>query len=908
MALNEKTGAKLARKFLAGGTDSGLDDNSLAQACDRLIRRETEISSARAVTLARKFVARARPHKGVLLTTAYRNLGWASLVSGAFREAEKSYLKAREMLQRQPEMRGRVDRILIDVYMYLGDFTEARRRARLAMAVFKRLGNEPEAAKTRVNYANLLHRQDRHREAGRLYEQAAAFFEKQDNPLAAAFCNYNRANTLVQLFNLDRAEQLYESSRRVFQRHGHNLRATGCLNGLAWLHMLEGNYHIALKDLARCEQDYRKAAQPRELVLCRLDRAESYLGLNLFVDARETAREAEKAAVKLGIRYEASKAAFFTAKAAVALGKIQEARRALKRARTGFKAENNRSFLAAVNLLSAQLEVTSSRKPAAIKAARRKFSQAQLPLWEAICDLQLLSAQPGATSVLRRLKRNPAVKAVPHLYARHHTMLGDREAERGRMADARRHWQQAADVLDAVRAKLPPVDLRSAFSRHQSDPYRKLISAELDRDPIKAAAWSERFKTAGLWSGGGKFEVSPVRTRAEKSLTELADQVTAISGQLERCSDERSAVSPHARKTLRRLQQKVRQDLAAVEEDRAARADRIDTLCEKITEVAKSQPVVQFHNAGGDLVAFVHHRNATHVHRYVNGARTVREFVGRWRFMVERAPYAPVQVSRATLADEQRLLNHIGRWLWRPLEIGSRVRSVLVLPEGEISNLPWQAVTPNGHPLVDDLKLVLAPSLRHHVMARQGATRSRRVSVFVGDTRGLPQASKEYLVLSELTGQSVDIFNPCRRDDWPNNSQARVWHYTGHAQLRADNPFYSSLKLADGPLFAADFRLRSNRVSVVTLAACRTGQQASLPGEESTGLVRSLLEMGAGNVVASHWAVSDQSTVLWMNSFYGNYLAGESVAAAARKAGLEVRDKYPSAYNWAAFSVFGAGK
>jgi CHAT domain-containing protein len=113
--------------------------------------------------------------------------------------------------------------------------------------------------------------------------------------------------------------------------------------------------------------------------------------------------------------------------------------------------------------------------------------------------------------------------------------------------------------------------------------------------------------------------------------------------------------------------------------------------------------------------------------------------------------------------------------------------------------------------------------------------------------------------------------------------------------------------LADGPMFAADFRLKRNRVKLVTLAACRTGQHTSLPGEEATGLVRSLLEMGAQNVVASNWAVSDLSTSHWMDLMYKCYLGGASAGKAVKHAAQGVREKFPSAYNWGAFSVFGAG-
>ena len=98
----------------------------------------------------------------------------------------------------------------------------------------------------------------------------------------------------------------------------------------------------------------------------------------------------------------------------------------------------------------------------------------------------------------------------------------------------------------------------------------------------------------------------------------------------------------------------------------------------------------------------------------------------------------------------------------------------------------------------------------------------------------------------------------CRRADWPDDGEWKVWHFTGHARHRADNPFYSSLQLADGPLFGADFRLKNCRVDLATLAACRTAHQSVLPGEEATGLVRCLLEMGTRNVVGSHWPVSDR--------------------------------------------------
>ena len=81
----------------------------------------------------------------------------------------------------------------------------------------------------------------------------------------------------------------------------------------------------------------------------------------------------------------------------------------------------------------------------------------------------------------------------------------------------------------------------------------------------------------------------------------------------------------------------------------------------------------------------------------------------------------------------------------------------------------------------------------------------------------------------------------------------------------------------------------------------------TLDTERTRGLVRSLLEMGARNVIASHWAVADQSTALWVDELYKQYLAGASVSRAVRLAARKVREDHPSVYHWGAFSAFGCG-
>ncbi|MCK5347181.1 MAG: CHAT domain-containing protein, partial [Candidatus Heimdallarchaeota archaeon] len=262
--------------------------------------------------------------------------------------------------------------------------------------------------------------------------------------------------------------------------------------------------------------------------------------------------------------------------------------------------------------------------------------------------------------------------------------------------------------------------------------------------------------------------------------------------------------------------------------------------------------------------------------------------------------------SLLDLKEEQQIFKDLGTKLFTRLEIPDKSKDLLIIPEGNLSNMPWLAVLHKGETLAEKHSLTISPSLRHHLNAASLEINSDRIEIFVGSDGNLIHKRKELSILKKQSVSEIVLHDPCTHDDFPTYSEADLWHYAGHALLRRDNPFYSYLVLDDGPFFAVDFQTRRNKVRLITLAACLTGFQTTFPGEESTGLVRALLEMGARNVLGSHWEVSDKTTSLWMNEFYKNIFNNEIITEAVRKASLTVKEKYPSAYSWAAFSVFGA--
>jgi len=895
-----------ARVFIRTGTTGRLAPEDLAIACGRFIQDVSRRSLSESLALAKLFSGRVNRHGQPLRYQAARSLARVYHLNSQHSQAEVAYLRARRLAGSDRLAKARIDRSLIDLYMYLGDYTKARRRAQQALKVFTELGRGDEEAMTRVNLANLLHRQDRHVDAEREYDWAAGYFRSIKNDLAEARCLYNQANTLVQLFELDKAEKLYARAFSIYNRAGHTIDATDSHYGLAWLHMLQGRFHQALVELGKCEESYRLKSQWRGVALCELDRAEVFLSLNLMEDALVSAEGAEKWFRGRKFNYEAAKAAFFVAKAASALGSKRKAARSASRAFDGFQRERNSGFLGAVHLHLASTDQSSVGEKQSLTQARRLFDRAQLPLWQAYCDL--LAGSRGDQKAMTRLDANKAVQWVPHLFAQWQVLIGDECAAEGNMVAARKRWARAANRLDRTRSQLPPVELRHGFGRDIPSPHLRLIHSEIQFDPRRAAAWLERFKTSGLWAPISPALIEdPVRGGVENSLSALADSVAGFASNLSGQAGERGVATANGRRRVDRLQRDVKRRISQLEEFRDRDPLHVDRILELIDHSSAKTIVVQFAIIGEDLVAFTHRTGNTETMVWRGGRTKLETYMRRWRFILEKEAglQNPSKVGPDSL--ETKVLTEIGEWLWRPLETVRSAKRILVIPDGELANLPWQALHLDGRPLCEQHEFVISPSVRHYVKARRTVCRTNKTEVFLGNVDNLPAVEKEIAALKLHSKGPINVHSSARRCDWPEDGSYGLWHFAGHAVHRADNPFYSYLEMADGPFFAADLRLRRARVGMVTLSACRSGEQVAIPGEESTGLVRSLLEMGVRNVVAAHWPVSDISAAMWMTSFYKEYYSGRTPAEAARKSTMNVKESCESAYHWAAFSVFGAG-
>jgi CHAT domain-containing protein len=143
-------------------------------------------------------------------------------------------------------------------------------------------------------------------------------------------------------------------------------------------------------------------------------------------------------------------------------------------------------------------------------------------------------------------------------------------------------------------------------------------------------------------------------------------------------------------------------------------------------------------------------------------------------------------------------------------------------------------------------------------------------------------------------------------------------HLATHGSLNRNAPSLSSLELEpdaknDGRLELYEVANLKLHARLVTLSACETalgkGYFTETPaGDEFVGMTRAFLDAGSHRVLASLWAVNDESTRILMVNFY-RHLQRIGAAEALAQAQREVRQgdpKFRHPYYWAPFVMVGS--
>ena len=109
---------------------------------------------------------------------------------------------------------------------------------------------------------------------------------------------------------------------------------------------------------------------------------------------------------------------------------------------------------------------------------------------------------------------------------------------------------------------------------------------------------------------------------------------------------------------------------------------------------------------------------------------------------------------------------------------------------------------------------------------------------------------------------------------------AGIAHLAAHGRHEAENPLFSALDLAGGPLLGYDLQRLGKPPGVVVLASCELGLTEVRPGDETFGMASALLAAGTVTVVASVGRVADEAATDVMVGFHRGLAGGQPPAVA----------------------------
>jgi CHAT domain-containing protein/Tfp pilus assembly protein PilF len=325
------------------------------------------------------------------------------------------------------------------------------------------------------------------------------------------------------------------------------------------------------------------------------------------------------------------------------------------------------------------------------------------------------------------------------------------------------------------------------------------------------------------------------------------------------------------------------------------------------------------------------------------GASSLRQEVDSFRLLVKNPGSDPAELK----ARARRLYG----LLVRPAEAQiAGAQRILFAPNGPLDTLPFAALVRGSRYLVEwkpvhsVLSATVYAELARSRPARRAGGEERLVAFGDPVYRSLPpdapadpetrEAVRQGLLLQPLpsSGEEVkfiaalypDAEIHLGRDATEERAkaigqEASLVHFACHGVLDERFPLNSALVFTqpetpaegrDNGLLQAWEIFESMRLNadLVTLSACDTALGQETAGEGLVGLTRAFQFAGARSVLASLWGVSDRSTALFMQRFYGHLRSGKSKDEALRAAQIDqIRGDALRAhpFHWAAFQLTG---
>lgn len=750
------------------------------------------------------------------------------------------------------------------------------------------------------------------RHAMRDLDRAVSLIDAAE-PVDACRILLNRGSLALELGQRARARADLERSAARAREIGHTLLEYKARHNLGYVEFLAGDLPSALATMA----DAAELEPPESLAAAHLDRAQVLLEAGLTADADVLLARAARTLAAQRLALDLAQTELTRAHVALLTCRSEDALRWALSARRRFARRNNAQW-------SDRAELAVQRARLALLEAGPRTAAVPAPAVPGGPG----SRSPARTALLRLARRcerlasrsSPAVARAARATAAE-AYLGAGEPGRAQTAIDAVGSAVGRDLALAlqvrvVRSRIAFADGRPRAARAQvragqallADQRRRLGSVEA---VTAAAVHGERLALVDVAAALAAADPASVLDAVERGRSTTAgparvrppeDPLLAeVLAELRQCMERARALPPgevpaSVEREVARLRAHARERTWRLGEGTSApRAVTARDLACLLRAPRPGRPAGAGPRAaaGSTVADVVVHTGRVHaVVADASGLRlvdlapvaAVEELGRRLRadLHVLANPHLPAPLRQSVLRSLTRGLTGLDEHLVLPLAAEGPLH---VVAGGALVTLPWGlAPSRAGRATSVSPRLQLAtPAVASDAVAvaGPGLGHARAEAEVVAAT--WPQA-RLLVGAAATTAAAADALRT-----------ADVVHLAAHGHHEAENPLFSWVRLADGPLFAHELEGAVLPGSLVVLSACEVGRASVRPGGEVLGLASVLLRLGAGAVVASLAPLRDEVAARVMPTFHVLVRRGASPDQALAAACAAVDEPVPLA-------------
>lgn len=782
-------------------------------------------------------------------------------------------------------------------------------------------------------------------EALMVYKHGRAIFEELDDPVEAARMDINRANVLEEMDDFQEAEHLLVQARDQLTADGEVTEAAKAELNLGRLAYRRGEYLAGLHHLETAHQFLLADPDPVESAFGDLYRSAIYLELNLLRETLTLAASAEVVFRRERLNWPQTRAMLNQARGYYRLGQYDLAEKWLAQARRRLRQQGSFSRLPELDLERSRLALAAGRVKNALRLARRAEKELPAGAWPAMtAQLHLLRAQcalmahpPHLLAARRQAEAALSIAAdrrLPEQLFTAYALLGQVAEHSGDLAEAWQAYQTAIMTIEIWRRSLPLDELHLSFMEDKLPVYADAVRLSMAiGEPTQTFYLVNLGCSAPLprlaqpeTSGdiGERLRVLQTEWRwYQNKLNQGHDLV-----QVERPPEQSSQQEENLRWHLDRLEAEIAQLTPRAASGAVPTSTpmlvELETATHFLSDLQRRLPaqtaLLQYYIIAGQIHAILVTGTALHLVANISPAESVLRALKAWRFQVEH-----VSLQSETGSPPPHL-SRFYQALIAPLEphLRGQERLWVVIPPGW-HDLPLAAFFDGRRYLVErfELAYLSAPEVLFRTEVTTPVAVAEKIAAVLGcsDEGRLPhtllEAQEVATVLHPNWRASLYLEEVATFENFRQACQTgHLIHLATHAVFRQDNPLFSWLRLADGPVSVANLmEITLPQHPLVVLSACETGQGESRGGG-LMGMGRGFLAAGAAGLVVSLWKVADRAASELMTNFYHSLdltpgtltrsssktvLPSVSAATALRSAQQQAIARGRPPYYWAAF-------